>query len=660
MRSACGLAAEAQQRPLGHQGFQLPAGMPRRSMERRGPSAGRLATGRPAASSRRGEGGSDHVAWRCLRTTKVRASWDRASQRIGVVERGEVVHTSDVREDELGRPQLHLSRPLSGWASEVTTNGDVAFCLAELDDFSSEEDLPPASSSRVVSRRRVSPRRTTAEEFVCRNRAPLRLDFDMLSERAGFVERGAVIRVLESRMNERGQRQLRCDDGWVMEHGWTGTRMFEPRGGGADADELSSDGSEEAELARVAARELQRRRAPSPARHRSRSRSRSRSPQARRPQSAGRERAGERSAGGRSVSAGRSGRRRSRRLTALGSELSDTSGDESSVVKSSQTEARAREYIAGMLTISGAVNDGHVDKSMAMAADGGLINPAQRSRVKKLTGRAKLVTAFNILTAAGSSQRRRGRGTAAVEPQPARRKVSPGTQRRFVSRMQDDAHEREDYREQMRQSVELSQRSTYIDQRAQDDLLARMDARQQQRDEELELYRRRPDLVDPDLVFQPTINRGVPSTARRISPARSPMRRAESRHLQQRQAARARAESVKRGRGKPVRRPRSPTRTNSPVRAASPVLLPPGSSRGRVVVNDDSEEDLRDEIIELFRLHNPAKLESVDALIEKVSFQWKNPDFLFRSPDFLLKIVEFIIKRSTAQRSFSSGRKQST
>ena len=76
-------------------------------------------------------------------------------------------------------------------------------------------------------------------------------------------------------------------------------------------------------------------------------------------------------------------------------------------------------------------------------------------------------------------------------------------------------------------------RREQIDARAQEDLLARMDARTKQRQEELALYRSRPDLVEPDLVFQPSINRSVPSTSRRISPVRSPMRRAEGRHLEQ-------------------------------------------------------------------------------------------------------------------------------
>ena len=74
------------------------------------------------------------------RTTKVRAAYSRDSQRIGVVERGELVKTTEERTDELGRPQLHLSWPLKGWVSEITSSGDVAFCSAEPDDLSSSND----------------------------------------------------------------------------------------------------------------------------------------------------------------------------------------------------------------------------------------------------------------------------------------------------------------------------------------------------------------------------------------------------------------------------------------------------------------------------------------------------------------------------------------
>ena len=30
--------------------------------------------------------------------------------------------------------------------------------------------------------------------------------------------------------------------------------------------------------------------------------------------------------------------------------------------------------------------------------------------------------------------------------------------------------------------------------------------------------------------------------------------------------------------------------------------------------------------------------------VQRVSFQWKNPDFLSKNPDFLLKNVDFIIR----------------
>ena len=561
----------------------------------------------------RGRGRELEEAWRCLRTSKVRAAYARGSQRIGVVEKGEAVKTSEVRTDELGRPQLRLSWPLVGWVSELTGNGDVAFCSAEPDELSSggedmaerRPDSRRLSQANSATRSRPSPRsrsnRGKAEQFICLNRAPLRVGLDMLSNRAGFVEAGDVIRVIEVQLNEKGQRQLRCDDGWVMEYGWTGTQMFQPLDFATAMNESpTSSSSEGAGVAMVAARELQRRRSRSrsPARHRRRSSSRSPSSPVRRGASSARRRRAEpRASGERSVSAGRT-RRRTRRLSAVESDHSDFSGNES-VVDGSHTEARAREYFATMLGIAGIISDSHIDKAMGMAAERGLVNAAQCSRVKRQTGRAKIVTAFNMMDAAGSVQRRRSRAAAVADMQPARRTLSPRSQQRFISRMQDDAQEREEYLDQLRDrhSEQHSRRAKYIDQRAHEDLLARMEAHAHKREEEMELYRRRPDLVDPDLVFQPSINKRAPSTRRRLSPARSPMRRAESRHLEQMNAARARTASTNRDRH--LRRPKSPRRTNSPE------LIP------------TDEKRLRDQIVDILEQHNPAKMDSVDVLIEK-------------------------------------------
>eukprot|EP01043_Picozoa_sp_COSAG02_P024822 COSAG02_NODE_1372_length_13018_cov_5.358155_1_plen_3167_part_00 len=576
------------------------------------PRHGRTTVG--VAGRGAGRGRELEEAWRCLRTTKVRAAYSRDSQRIGVIERGELVKSIEERTDELGRPQHRLSWPLKGWVSETTSNGDVVFCSAETDDLSSSNDdmieTRPDSRRRSQStavtrgRRQPSPQSRTnrheAEQFVCLNRAPLRVGLDMLSERAGFVEPGDIIRVLDVRFNDKGQRQLRCEAGWVMEYGWTGTQMFQPLDPTAAMGDSSSS-SEGVQIAMVVERELSRRqsRSPSPVRHRRRSSSRSPSSPARRGSlSARRRRAEQRSPGGRSMSAGRA-RRRTRRLSAVGSEHSDVSGDES-LVDGSHTEAQAREYFATMLGLAGAITDSHIDKAMGMAAERGLVNAAQCSRIKRQAGRAKIVTAFNIMNAAGSVQHRRSRTAAVAEAQPVRRTLSPRSQQRFVSRMQQDAQQREEYLDQLRDlhSEQHSRRAKYIDRRAHEDLLARMEAHTHQREEELELYRSRPDLVDPHLVFQPTINRRVPSTRRRSSPARSPMRRAESRHLDQMNAARARAASI--NRNTHLRRPKSPRRTNSPE------LVP---------ISDKSV--LREQIIEIFELHNPAKLDSVDTLIEK-------------------------------------------
>jgi len=348
---------------------------------------------------------------------------------------------------------------VQGWVSEMAGE-DVRFCAVD--------EMEPELASSVPVARRVSPvpirRRTSGAAFECLNRAPVRTGFDMLSERAGFVEAGETVAVLEIRQNEKGQRQLRLDAGWVMEYGWTGTRMFAPA-----EDEGSSDSSVgEAVITLEQAREIQRRSASrSPTR-----RSRSPSPPARRPVSAGRERVVRRAgAGARSVSAGR---RRVRRLSAVGGERPV----DDSTIDGAMTEARAREYIAGMLGVS-TINDGHVDKAMAMAAEGGVANAAQRSRVQKLRGRSKVrrhdiaaiwvaffsrcqrylcrqvVTAYNILQAAGSVQRRRSRRTIDPTPTPPRKVLSPNSRQRFVSRMQNDASERAEYRQRMRVSYQI-------------------------------------------------------------------------------------------------------------------------------------------------------------------------------------------------------------
>ena len=119
-----------------------------------------------------------------------------------------------------------------------------------------------------------------------------------------------------------------------------------------------------------------------------------------------------------------------------------------------------------------------------------------------------------------------------------------------------------------------------------------MDARTKQRQEELALYRSRPDLVEPDLVFQPSINRSVPSTSRRISPVRSPMRRAEGRHLEQMAAARERTASLRQDSwlGSKARRPR--------LRPTSPVLMPDDVD-GAETLETEAELELEMEEVEV-------------------------------------------------------------
>ena len=172
-------------------------------------------------------------------------------------------------------------------------------------------------------------------------------------------------------------------------------------------------------------------------------------------------------------------------------------------------DQQARSYVGTMLGLTAKdVGDTQIDEAINAALIDGVVTEAQRHRVARLTGGAKAMAAKHMLESASETQRNH-LATESTQRATSASILSGRAERRLLQRLQVDTEERAEYRELLSAQVGAldAGRRKYLDARGQEELLERMEARTAARRAETDLYRARPELVDPELRFTPKINK---------------------------------------------------------------------------------------------------------------------------------------------------------
>eukprot|EP01043_Picozoa_sp_COSAG02_P050047 COSAG02_NODE_5095_length_4636_cov_17.414371_1_plen_438_part_10 len=268
--------------PGGHANFvytkQIPADCPLPGVA--------AAADTPAASAAPASTGNAaaNKCYVCKKRSVIRSGFDMDSDKAGVLDVGVVIAVVEEKENAKGTLRVHFE---GGWVSKVTGTGLLALedapagTAATFTRFTgadspaptpaattapapapaskptpapapvaaavgsglfsddSDDDMAPTPQSPDVAKATSKPAPAPApvaapKRYTCTKRSVIRAGFEMDSEKAGTLEKGTIIEVLDEKVNENGIVRVQFKGGWTSKKTGTGAVVLEDAPEGAE------------------------------------------------------------------------------------------------------------------------------------------------------------------------------------------------------------------------------------------------------------------------------------------------------------------------------------------------------------------------------------------------------------------------------------------
>lgn len=164
---------------------------------------------------------------KCVKKSQIRAGFDMASDKAGIISVGTVIDVIETRPNDAGTLRIHFS---GGWVSEHAGNGATCFELVR-NDLGAPPSFKAPEPAQLASAPEPAPEPTTVPEaplvvsvteedvalgeYKCLHAAVIREGSGMDTSKAGTLDVGERIDVLETHTLETGLVRCRFKDGWV-------------------------------------------------------------------------------------------------------------------------------------------------------------------------------------------------------------------------------------------------------------------------------------------------------------------------------------------------------------------------------------------------------------------------------------------------------------
>ena len=173
----------------------------------------------------------------CTKRSVIRAGFEMDSAKAGTLEKGTIIEVLDEKVVENGVVRVQFA---GGWTSKKTGTGAVVLEDAPADavpTFKAEETAEVAAPTPSPV---AAPKR-----YTCTKRSVIRAGFEMDSAKAGTLEKGTIIEVLDEKVVENGVVRVQFAGGWTSKKTGTGAVVLED----APADAVPTFKAEETEAA---------------------------------------------------------------------------------------------------------------------------------------------------------------------------------------------------------------------------------------------------------------------------------------------------------------------------------------------------------------------------------------------------------------------------